>query len=149
MIADMSADPRLESYTLEYLLESPSSLLVGRLLTSDYLMHSKDALRRRYELLSYTQILLHAMLFPSPSQATAAGQKKSVSMGEDEDEDEDEDEEEEGRSGEDLYYHSLEIKLRAEKAAEKSKTADMYGEEDETVAPAVSFLRNTILLLKA
>ena len=145
MIADMSADPRLESYTLEYLLESPSSLLVGRLLTSDYLMHSKDALRRRYELLSYTQILLHAMLFPSPSQATAAGQKKSVSMGEDEDEDE----EEEGRSGEDLYYHSLEIKLRAEKAAEKSKTADMYGEEDETVAPAVSFLRNTILLLKA
>ncbi len=146
MIADMSADPRLESYTLEYLLEPPSSLLVGRLLTSDYLMHSKDALRRRYELLSYTQILLHAMLFPSPSQATAAVhvQKKSVSMGEDEDE------EVEGRSGgENLYYHSLETKMRAEKAAEKSKAADMHGEEDETVAPAVSFLRNTILLLKA
>ena len=104
------------------MLEPPSSLLIGRLLASEYLTKSKESLKRRFELLAYAQVVLHNVLFPDEAESAAkARMRQLIHNDRDKEGDDSQDAKEAETNAGALYFYSLEMKLRMESTDKKSK----------------------------
>ena len=132
---------QLESFHCEMLLHPPSSLLLGELLHGDLFHHNKAGLIRRFELLTYSQELLHDLIFVcgQPSEAIEA---KDYEGERNEDKDVSKNSENLGIND---YFKTLEKKKRIEDLIAHESTVD---DGDEST-PGISYLRNVILTLQA